>query len=123
MILLNTWRKKIWFLKSEENNWLCFEFKYGKVSMNGYSWESDEKTNLWDLPISFIWEGSDNNSNWTTIDSKDNNRQMGTQSSHYCSCPKSPFYKYIRFRLVTVQYSGYLYSRHLELFGEYMNTP
>ena len=108
-----------WYLKEEEDNFVSFDFKDLKISINGYSWESTYSNSYWQFPNSFSWEGSNDNSNWELIDSKDRNTDMGgSQGKHFWSCNKSKFYRYIRFRIRNVERSGGLFCSQLELFGE-----
>ncbi|EAX96619.1 hypothetical protein TVAG_148940 [Trichomonas vaginalis G3] len=109
-----------WYLTEKDNNFLQFDFINGKVSMNGYSWGSGSESSYWEFPVSYTWEGSEDNENWTPIDIKDNNEEMGgNEKTHHWDCEKSPFFRYIRFRLRNVQRRGGLYSTQLELFGFY----
>lgn len=109
-----------WYLTEKDNNFLQFDFINGKVSMNGYSWGSGSESSYWEYPVSYTWEGSDDNENWIAIDIKDNNEDMGgNEKTHHWECKKSPFFRYIRFRLRNVQRRGGLYSTQLELFGYY----
>ena len=113
--------KPRWFLAEQENNWICLDFKGGKVAMDGYSWGSGSESSYWEYPVSFTWEGSEDNKTWTEIDKKDDNMDMGgNQKTHHWDCTKSNFFRYIRFRLRKVERTGGLYSTQLELFGQYL---
>ena len=109
-----------WYLLEEENNFISFDFKDLKISINGYSWESTHTYSDWEYKNSFLWEGSNDNSTWELIDSRDHNTDMGGSiGKHFWSCNRSPFYRYIRFRLRDVERKGnWLYCSKLELFGE-----
>ena len=109
-----------WYLQEKENNYICLDFKDGKVSMDGYSWGSGSDSSYWEYPVSYTWEGSNDGQNWDEIDKRNENKDMGgNDKTHHWTCPKSQFYRYIRFRLRHVTRKGGLYSTQLELFGEY----
>ena len=113
-------KKPRWYLAEKEDNYLCLDFKGGQVSMNGYSWGSGNDSSYWEYPVYYTWEGSKDQKQWTVIDERDNNTDMGgNEKTHHWTCKKSPFFRYIRFRLRHVTRSGGLYSTQLELFGEY----
>ena len=110
-----------WYLKEIVDNYLLIDFMDAKVSIDGYSIESGSYNSYWQYPVGFTWEGTnDKNGKWSVIDKKDNNSEMGgNEKTHHWSCPKSPFYRYVRFRLHKIHSSGGLYTYQLELFGEY----
>ena len=79
------------------------------------------KNSYWQYPVSFTWEGSNDNNSWQTIDTKDNNTDMGGEKgNHYWEINNSShqFYRYIRFRIRNIQRTGGLFCSQLELFGD-----
>ena len=109
-----------WYLAEKEDNYICLDFVGGKVSIDGYSWGSGNDSSYWEYPVSYTWEGSNDNQKWTIIDQRDENTDMGgNEKTHHWTCKKSPFFRYVRFRLRKIQRNGGLYSTQLELFGQY----
>ena len=106
-------------LTEKVNNYLMMDFKDCKVSINGYSIQSASNSH-WDLPQSWVIEGSNDGLKWTVFEEKVENLEMvGSDKSQHWSCPLSDEFRMIRWRL-TKDGSGALYSRRFELFGQYI---
>ena len=110
-----------WYLTEKENSWICFDFKKAKIAMNAYTMSSGPDSSYWEYPVSFTWEGSNDNLSWTPIDIKPSNTEMGGNEKTYTWVMKemSPFYRFVRFRIWNVTRSGGLYTTRMELFGAY----
>jgi hypothetical protein len=110
-----------WNLTEIEDNWICFDFKKARVSMNAYTISSGTDSSYWEYPVSFTWEGSNDKFKWHAIDVRDNDTEMGgNEKTHTWNLNKmSPLFRYIRFRLRNVTRRGGLYTPRMELFGAY----
>ena len=110
-----------WNLTEIEDNWICFDFKKARVSMNAYTMSSGTDSSYWEYAVSFTWEGSNDKTTWHEIDVRDNDTDMGgNEKTHTWTIKKmSPLFRYIRFRLRNVTRRGGLYTPRMELFGAY----
>ena len=107
-----------WYLPEIVDNYFSFDFKEKTVSINGYSIRSGGTNSYWQQPVSFAIEGSNNNSNWETIDEKRDNTELGADlTTHTWKCKESEYYRYVRFRLLKKYSEGGLYTSLFELFG------
>ena len=107
-----------WYLNEVVDNYFAFDFKEKKVSVNAYSIRSGENSSHWDHPVSFAIEGSNDKTNWKTIDEKTDNTDIGDNLKPYTwKCKQSSFYRYIRFRLIKINQPGVLRTSLFELFG------
>ncbi|EAY08167.1 hypothetical protein TVAG_302540 [Trichomonas vaginalis G3] len=111
--------KTQWSLSEKKGNYLLLYFKAAKVLINGYSIKSGSSSH-WDNEQSWIIEGSNDNINYTIIDEKVKNKDMGGNDRvHQWPCQADKAYRYIRWRL-TKDASGHLSSKQFELFGQYI---
>ncbi|EAY00537.1 hypothetical protein TVAG_286740 [Trichomonas vaginalis G3] len=113
-----------WGLSEVTNNFISFDFKENKISLEAYTIKSGYASggSYWNHPVDFAIEGSNDNIEWSMIDDKPNNMDIGADDKVYTwKCNKSPLYRYIRFRLRSISYGGYLFTDHFEFFGS-INT-
>lgn len=107
-----------WGLSEVTNNFISFDFKENKISLEAYTIRSGYGESYWNYPVDFAIEGSNDNSSWSMIDDKPNNMDIGADDKVYTwKCNKSPLYRYIRFRLKSVYQCCYLITDHFEFFG------
>ena len=119
VLLFSQNKKNSWGLTETPGNYLQMDFKQSKVIVTGYSIRSASNAH-WDNPQSWVLEGSDDGVNWTKIDEKVRNQDMGGNDKfHYWSCNASDEFRMIRWML-TERGSGGLYCRQFELFGRYI---
>ena len=112
-----------WNLKEIANNFICFDFKENKISLEAYTIKSGSASSYWEFPVNFAIEGSNNNSSWSMIDDKPNNMELGANNKTYTwKCNKSPLYRYIRFRLKSIYQCCGLFTDHFEFFGGINNV-
>jgi hypothetical protein len=110
-----------WYLAEHEDNWVCFDFKKARVSINAYTISSGADSSYWEYPVSFTWEGSNDTIKWHEIDVRDHDTDMGGNDKTHTWRIKNPcpLFRYIRFRLRNVTRRGGLYTPRMELFGAY----
>ena len=110
-----------WWTKDEPNSWVSFDFKEKKVSLSSYTLKSrtdwDEKQ-----PVQWEIEGSNDESSWVSLDSRNTQEQRGFGAVKNYSCNKGNhgFYRFIRMRQTGLNSSGahYLVLSQIELFGK-----
>lgn len=119
--LLNFGSKARWYLQEAEDSYLLFDFIKGRFALGAYTISSGASSSYWEYPVSWIFEGSNDKSTWTEIDKRSHNRDMGGNDRTFTwTCPLSPLFRYLRFRLKDVCRTGGLYCREFELFGAYL---
>jgi hypothetical protein len=87
-----------WCSYNEPNSWICFDFKDRSVALNRYTLKSNPYADS-DF-VSWVIEGSNDGSNWTTLDER-NTRDLngpGIVKTYLCSNDCSEFFHYIRMR-------------------------
>lgn len=110
---------KYFYSKDEKNQWLCFDFKDRSVILSGYIIKSDNSSYH---PKNWIIEGSNNQSEWETIDEQKN--FLGLEKRHViCEFmipnPKSKSFRYIRLRQTGKTWGNhdFLVIGSMELYG------
>ena len=111
----------VWHTKNEPNSWVSFDFKEKKVSLSSYTLKSHA---YWDRghPVQWEIEGSNDESSWVSLDSRNTWEQCGKGVVKNYSCNKGnhDFYRFIRMRQTGKNSSGehYLVFSQIELFGK-----
>ena len=119
VLLFSQNKKNSWGLTETPGNYLQMDFKQSKVIVTGYSIRSASNAH-WDNPQSWVLEGSDDGVNWTKIDEKVRNQDMGGNDKlHYWSCEPSNDFRLIRWSLTQKGTSNLLFKQ-FELFGKYV---
>lgn len=84
---------------SDRNSWISFEFKKHKVCPSGYIIRSYYCDGNWHLK-SWDFEGSNDNSSWTTLDKQQNNSVLnGGNNVNLFSISNEESYKYLRIHI------------------------
>lgn len=99
--------------QNEPNPWICFEFKENKIIPTNYQIRSNNSNGC--HPKSWLIEGSNDNSNWEVLDSKENCSILnGNNIPHLFSInnENSKEFRYIRMKLEGKAWCG---NYHLEL--------
>ena len=108
-----------WGLIEKPGSYLQMNFKQSRVIVTGYSIRGCSSTH-WDQPQSWLLEGSNDGTNWTKIDERIKNQDMGGNDKlHYWSCEPSNDFRLIRWSLTQKGTSNLLFKQ-FELFGKYV---
>ena len=110
-----------WYTNSEPNSWVSFDFKEKKVSLSSYTLKSRTDFDYYH-PVEWEIEGSNDESSWVSLDSRNTREQCGKGVVKNYSCNKGNhgFYRFIRMRQ-TGKNSGGRHSLllcQIELFGK-----
>jgi hypothetical protein len=108
-----------WYSDSAPNSWICFDFKEQKVALSHYTLKSVSGRVC---PMVWTMEGSDDGTNWTTLDER-NTRVLTTGSvveTFECAQNRSKLFRYIRLRQTgkSGECSDFLLLANVELFGD-----
>lgn len=116
---------KFFLSNSEQNSWICFDFKEHQVLMTGYTIKTsvDSYANG-NQPKSFVIEGSNDNNKWITIDEERECQYLkGTDTSKThtfkINNDNNTKFRYIRMKLIDKNWSNnyYLFIDSFEIYG------
>ena len=98
-----------WSLTDAADNYLLFEFRKFLVTIKGYEIRSGSNSR-WGYPHSWVIEISMDKENWTIIDEKQENKEMGgNDKTHYWEISekdKTQTARFVRWRLTASSNSG-----------------
>jgi hypothetical protein len=100
------------------NSWICFDFKDSGVALTHYTLKSSNLDGY--HPLAWVMEGSNDNMNWTTLDSRITQELNGPNrvKNFECSNKCSECFRYIRLRQTGNNSRNYqLVICNIELFG------
>ena len=113
----------LWGSNDEPNSWVSFDFKEKKISLSSYTLKSRIDADCLH-PVQWEIEGSNDESSWNSLDSRNTREQCGTGVVMNYSCNKGNhgFYRFIRMRQTGENSSGsgrhYLMLSQIELSGK-----
>ena len=108
------------FSKNVPNSWFEVNFKNNKVKINGYSLKTSR--NSYSHLKSWVIEGSNDRSNWTEIDKKENNYDLNGPSyqKYFPISQITDEFQFIRIRTIGKDHynEDYLVLTNFEFYGE-----
>jgi hypothetical protein len=109
-----------WNSQNGPNSWICFDFKERSVALSHYTLKSHSGTGHFFL--AWVIEGSNDSSNWTTLDTRNTHSLNGPNIVETYKCSNddcSEFFRYIRMRQTgkTSHNGDYLILANIEFFG------
>lgn len=108
---------------NESNSWICFDFMDNRISPTGYSIKSRPDFGVGsDHLKSWKLEASNDNSNWITLDIKDNIQTLNSQNASSLfnfNSSDNQFYRYLRIIATEPMISGFnnMTIAAIEFFG------
>lgn len=107
--------------RNEENSWICIEFKNHKIIPTNYTIRSNECSQGFFHPLSWVIEGSNDKIEWNKLGEERNNRVLdGKNVVHTFPIQNKQEIKYIRFRQIgpNSHNDHYLYISAIEIYGQ-----
>jgi hypothetical protein len=103
-----------------ENQWMCYDFKDLRVSVTHYLIRTPDRDQGWCHLRSWVIEGSQDGSNWTELDRRENDPRLnGPKSTCNCEIRNVIETRFVRIRSIgpTWRADHYLWLTAFELFG------
>lgn len=113
-------------VKDNTNSFIIIDFKDKKVNLSKYYFSvPSQGTGTWSYrPKTWIIEGSNDSSDWTTIDERNNDSSLinYNASNTFDIKQNNNFYRYIRIKEIISQDNGHkILLSEIEFFGSIMN--
>lgn len=118
-VILPGW-KQHWF-SFHPNPFITFDFLDHTVSLTGYSLKTYSGDAGCGHMKSWVLEGSNDGTAFTTIDEQTDTDSLNASCAHATFTLEAPPYRFIRLRLIGKTHAGsdFLVLRNIELFGSY----